>query len=206
MALKSHAITAETPKNLMFGAGVFYKNLTYTAEAWSGTVVGATSGGGKFNISQEYLDAELDGATVKVKGAKNKVGETATMDMNLTEFTEGVVVDALHLVEDTSESVTGYKKYQTKALLEDDDYLENIAFVGTLNDGRQIIVIMENALCTSAFEVETKNKTQAVYACTFECHGTFEQDDLMHLPVFIYFPQPVVESGKQSETQNENLV
>lgn len=186
--LKTHGITESTPKNLLFSSGTYYKNLKYSTNKWDGTILGATSGGGKLNITSEYVDAELDGATVAVKGAKFKVGETAQIEATFTEISEGIVADALHLVLDESANVTGYKKYDTKASLSDDDYLENVAFVGTLTDGRQVIVIMDNALCTSALELEGKNKTQATYTCTFECHASITQDDLYHLPVHIYFP------------------
>lgn len=194
MELKTHGITKDTPKNLMFGSGAYYKNLKYSEGAWSGEVLGATSGGGKLTITQEFLDAELDGASVLVRGAKNKVGEMASIETNLTEFKEGLLVDALHLAEDTSEAVEGFKKFTTKDNLEDSDYLENIAFVGALNDGRNIIVIMENAFCTSAFEIETKNKTQVTYACKFDCHATFEQARLNKVPVYIYYPNATEEA------------
>lgn len=187
-ALKTHGITADTPKNLLFSAGTFYKNLEYKTNAWVGDILGATSGGGKLSITPEYVDAELDGATVAVKGAKFKVGETASIEANFTEIMEGRVVEALHLQEDTTKTVTGYKVFKSKAILDDDDFLKNIAFVGTLTDGRQVIVILPNALCTSAFELEGKNKTQATYTCTFECHADITQDDLYHLPYEIYFP------------------
>lgn len=187
-ALKTHGITADTPKNLLFSAGTFYKNLEYNTNAWVGDILGATSGGGKLSITPEYVDAELDGATVAVKGAKFKVGETASIEANFTEIMEGRVVEALHLQEDTTKTVTGYKVFKSKAILDDDDFLKNIAFVGTLTDGRQVIVILPNALCTSAFELEGKNKTQATYTCTFECHADITQDDLYHLPYEIYFP------------------
>lgn len=187
-ALKTHGITADTPKNLLFSAGTFYKNLEYKTDAWAGDILGATSGGGKLSITPEYVDAELDGATVAVKGAKFKVGETASIEANFTEIMEGRVVEALHLQEDTTKTVTGYKVFKSKAILDDKDFLKNIAFVGTLTDGRQVIVILPNALCTSAFELEGKNKTQATYTCTFECHADITQDDLYHLPYEIYFP------------------
>lgn len=153
-----------------------------------GTPVGATSGGGKLTIEPEYLDAEIDGATVLVKGCKNKVGETGTMEINFTEFREGVFIDALHLEKDTSKSYEGFTAYKTKSVLAADEYLENIAYVGTLNDGRNVIVIMENALCTSAFELEAKNKEQAVYAATFTCHADLTQDVLNYLPITVLFP------------------
>ena len=190
-ALKTHGITADTPKNLLFSAGTFYQNIEYKTNAWVGDILGATSGGGKLSITPESVDAELDGATVAVKGAKFKVGETASIEANFTEIMEGRVVEALHLQEDTTKTVTGYKVFKSKAILGDDDFLKNIAFVGTLTDGRQVIVILPNALCTSAFELEGKNKTQATYTCTFECHADITQDDLYHLPYEIYFPNAV---------------
>ena len=186
--LAKHGLTATTPKNLLFSAGVYYKNLKWQTSSWQGTVLGATSGGGTLSITPEYTDAELDGATVKVKGATFKTGETATMEINLTEIVEGTIAEGLHLEKDTSANVTGYTKYKTKEQIDDDDYLENIAFVGTLTDGRQVIVIMENALCTGAFELEGKNKTQATFSLTFECSADFSQESLNHLPVSIYFP------------------
>lgn len=187
--LKKHGLTAATPQNLLFSAGVYYKNLKWQTSAWQGTILGATSGGGTLSITPEYTDAELDGATVKIKGATFKTGETATMEINLTEIVEGTVAEGLHLEKDTSgTAVTGYTKYKTKEQISEDDYLENIAFVGTLTDGRQVIVIMENAICTGAFELEGKNKTQATFALTYECTADIAQESLNHLPVYIYFP------------------
>lgn len=199
--LKTHGITQETPRNLMFGAGAYYKNLKYTDNAWEGTVLGATSGGGKFTIAPEYLDAELDGASVKVKGAKNKVGEVGSMEMNLTEFLPNAFKDALHLVEDTTDQATGYTVLKTKDNIDDDDYLENIAFVGALNDGRFCICIMENAFCESAMEVETANKKQCTYKCNYTCHATFEQSRLNYLPIKLYIQNPTTETAQATETE-----
>ena len=202
MSLKTHGITANTPSNLLFSAGAIYKNLAYDSQTgWTGTVLGATNGGIKFSITPEYVDAELDGASVSVKGAKIKVSETATLESNMTEFSEGVIKDSLHLVEDTSASITGYKKYISKRSISSSDYLTNVAYVGALVSGEQIIVILPNAICTSALEVQGQNKTQATYTITFECTATFEQDDLEHLPYEIYYPQSVTET---SSTQTDN--
>lgn len=167
----------------------------YEYKGWTGTVLGATNGGIKFSITPEYVDAELDGASVAVRGTKIKVGETATLESNMTEFSEGVIKDSLHLVEDTTESVSGYKKYISKRSLVNSDYLTNIAYVGALVSGEQIIVILPNAICTSALEVQGQNKTQATYTITFECTATFEQDDLEHLPYEIYYPQTTQVNG-----------
>lgn len=189
MALKTHGITADTINNIMLGAGVFYKNLSYGAEGWEGTVVGATSGGGTVNIEPEYLDVEVDGATVAVKGlTKQKVGETATIEMNLTELTEGVVVSVLNLTEDATKSNEAYTCYTTKTNIDESDYLENVAFVGTTTNGSNVIVIMPNAVCTSAFSLSGQNKTQATYTIQYQCTATLDSNNLMKLPLEIYFP------------------
>lgn len=184
--LKKHGITEQTPSELMFSAATIYKNLKFDTD-WTGEVLGATSGGSKWSLVEEFMDAEVDGAKVKVKGLKVKVGETGIVEVNMTEFKEDVIVNALHLVEDTTKPVTGYKKYKTKANIADTDYLENIAVVGWLTSGKACILILPNAFCTSGIEAEPKDKEQAVFTLTFEAHADIT-DDLDHLPVEIYYP------------------
>lgn len=188
MALAKHGITTNTPTELMFKAGVVYKNLEFSGSEWSGTVLGATSGGSKFSLVEEFADAEVDGAFVKTKGFKVKISETGTLEANLTEFKEGIIKEALHLVEDSTAAATGYKCYTTKGAIGDDDYLENIAFVGELTGGKQIIFILPNAFCTSGLEIEPSDKEQATYTLVFEAHADIS-GDLDHLPVKIYYPQ-----------------
>lgn len=185
--MKKHGITSTTPSELMFRAGVVYKNLKFEGSEWSGDVLGATSGGSKFSLVEEFADAEVDGALVKVKGLKVKIGETGTLETNVTEFKEDVIKEALHLVESTK-TAAGYTSYTTKGLIDDADYLENIAFVGELTSGKQIIFILPNAFCTSGMEIEPKDKEQAVFALTFEAHADIS-GDLDHLPVEIYYPE-----------------
>ncbi len=190
MALKTHGITANTPKEILLGAGAYYKNLKYEAEAgWTGEILGATSDGGKLTIEPEYLTIPADGATVKVRGLEQKIGEVATMEINLLEINENNIISALHMVEDTKEVVEGYKHYVSKRSLDDDDYFDNIAYVGTLTSGKQIIVVFDNAIIEGSMELEPKNKEVSVFTITAECTASFEQDDLEHLPYHIYYPQ-----------------
>ena len=62
------------------------------------------------------------------------------------------------------------------------------AFVGKTLEGKNIIAIMDNALCTSGFEQEGKNKEGAVGKYTFECHADLTSD-LDKLPWHIYYPK-----------------
>ena len=190
MPLKKHGITKETIKKMILGAGVIYKNLKYASGDWTGTVLGATSGGIKFNWEAKWIDIEIDGATVLVKGvSKQKVGEAASIEGKMTEVTKDILKTALHLKEVEDSEVTGYTKYTSKEnITEDEDYLENIAYVGTLSGGKNIIIILPNALCTEAFEIETKNAEQTTYSVKFECTADLENDTLNKLDIEMYYP------------------
>lgn len=190
MAFKKHGITTETVKSLLLGAGVLYKNLKYADGAWAnGGVLGATSGGIKFNWEATWLDVEVDGATVLVKGvSKQKVGETASLEGSMTEITADILTTALHMVKDTSDD-TNYDKYVSKENITDDDYLENIAYVGTLSNGQNIIIILPNAICTEAFELEAKNAEQTTFSVKFQCTADLENDTLDKLDIEIYYPK-----------------
>ncbi len=169
-------VSADTPKNIMFGAGTIHKNLKYTAGGSGGqgswnfaeSIIGATSGGSKVTIAPEFTDVEADGALVLVKGLKVKVGEKASMEINFLELTKEIITSSLIAKLGTSTDNL-YDLIESKADLEDGDYLENIAFVGKTLKGKNIIVILDNALITSGFEAEGKNKEGAVGKYTFEC-------------------------------------
>lgn len=182
-------VTANTPKNILFGAGTIHKGLKYTTSAWNFTesLVGATSGGSKLSIIPEITKVEVDGALVPAKGLTVKTGEAATMEINFIELTEDIIKASTIGKAGTSED-TNYSAIVSKADIEEGDYWENIAFVGKTLDGKNIIAILENALCTSGFEQEGKNKEGAVGKYTFESHAELTSD-LDTLPWKIYYPK-----------------
>lgn len=183
-------VSANTPKNIMFGAGTIHKGLKYTSNAWNfdDTIVGATSGGSKLSIVPEITNVEVDGALVKTKGLTVKTGETATMEINFIELTKDIIKAATIGADGTSDDATNYEVIESKANIATGDYWENIAFVGKTLEGKNIIAIMDNALCTSGFEQEGKNKEGAVGKYTFECHAELT-GDLDTLPWRIYYPK-----------------
>lgn len=182
-------VSANTPKNILFGAGTIHKGLKYTTNAWNfaNSIVGATSGGSKLSIIPEVTKVEVDGALVAAKGLSVKTGETATMEINFIELTEDIIKSATLGQAGTSDD-TNYNVIVPKADIQEGDYWENIAFVGKTLDGENIIAILENALCTSGFEQEGKNKEGAVGKYTFECHAELT-GDLDKLPWKIYYPK-----------------
>ena len=182
-------VTANTPKNILFGAGTIHKNLKYEGSAWNFTesLMGATSGGSKLSIIPEVTTVEVDGALVKAKGLTVKTGEAATMEINFIELTKDIIKTATFGADGTSEDAN-FDVIVSKANIEEGDYFDNIAFVGKTLEGKNVIAILENALCTSGFEQEGKNKEGAIGKYTFESHADLT-GDLDTLTWKIYYPK-----------------
>jgi hypothetical protein len=189
-----NGITENTTKNILFGAGTIHKDLKFTKGTdgkegtWNFTesCIGATSGGSKLSIVPEIYDVPVDGPVVLVKNLRKKIGEKASLEVNLIELSTDIIVAAAMAEKGTSD-VTTHDMITSKADITDTDYWGNIAFVGKTLDGRDVIAILENALCTSGFEQEGKNKESGVGKYTFECHAD-PNTDMDKLPWKIYYP------------------
>ena len=182
-------VSENTPKNILFGAGTIHKGLKHEGGEWNfaASLIGATSGGSKFSIVPEVTLIEVDGALVPAKGLNVKTGEKATMEVNFIELTKDIIKTATFGTDGTSDD-TAYDLIESKPDIVEGDYLENIAFVGKTLEGKNIIAILPNALCTSGFEQEGKNKEGAIGKYTFECHAELTSD-LDTLPWKIYYPK-----------------
>lgn len=186
---KSSGITANTPKTVMLGAGTIHKGLTCTDGVWNfeESLICATSGGSKLSIVPEFYDVPVDGALVKVKGLTVKVGETATLEINPIEMKPDILKMAVIGDEAASDTATGYSELTSRAIVNEGDYVTGLGYVGKTIEGKPVIIIFDNALCTSGLELEGKNKEAAVPKFTFECFAdlTPEADTL---PWHIYYP------------------
>ncbi len=182
-----HGVNTTTPENILLGAGTYHRGLKFTNGKWEGTCVGATSGGGKVSIEGEYVDIELDGALVLVKGLTVKQGGKASMEASIAELSGDNIKMATNFKEGESDA-DGYSMYVDKPNIEEGDYIENFGFVGkTANGKKDIVIIFDYALCKSAFELEGKNKENAVLKVVLEAYAE-NAGDLDTLPVKIYYP------------------
>lgn len=184
-------VTANTPKNVFFGAGTIHKGLKFSGSSWNfaDTVVGATNGGSTLTITPEFYDVPVDGANVALKDLKVKVGETATLEVNFAELTKELIVASTVASATDASDDTEMVVITPKADLESSDYWENIAFVGKTLDGKNIIAILENALCTSGLPIAGSNREGATITATFTCHADIDSSDLNTLPWKIYYPK-----------------
>lgn len=192
-SIGKHGISAKTPEDILLGAGTYHTGLKFENGVWTGNCVGATSGGGKVSIEGEYVDIELDGALVLVKGLTVKQGGRASIEASMAELSASNIKMATNFKKGESDA-QGYDMFVDKPNIEEDDYVENFGFVGkTANGAKNIVVIFEYALCKSAFELEGKNKEHSVLKVVLEAYAE-NAGDLDTLPVKIYYPaEPVAE-------------
>ena len=193
MALPKHGVTKATPSNIPLGAGVWFKNLEFKeGDGWTGTILGATSGGSSIKITPEVLDVEIDGALALAKGLALMQGGTGEAEVNFAEINKDILAMATlgeALPDDSEHSVDGFDCIQTKNAITEGDYVTNLGFVGeTADKSKQIIVIFDNALCKSGFQLDPKNKENAVVKATFTAYGDIETD-LDRVPIRIYYPK-----------------
>ena len=186
---KSSGITEKTPKKVMLGAGTVHKGLKFETNAWNAMASAfcATSGGSKLSIVPEFYDVPVDGALVKVKGLTAKVGEKATLEINPIELTPDIMKMAVIADEKESDTATGYTELTSRAVINEGDYVENLAYVGKTVDGTPIIIVFDYAICTSGLELESKNKEAAVPKLVFECVADLSSE-ADTLPWHIYYP------------------
>lgn len=183
----NHGVTQDTPKSIVFGAGTIHKGLTFSVDSWNfqESLYGATSGGTKLTITPEFVDIEVDGMNVKTKGLTQKVGESASIETNCVEITPELIKQSIIGKDGTG--VTGFKEIVSKDKIEESDYVSKFGYVGKTLSGKPIIVIFDNALCTSGLELEGKNKENSVVKLTMECYGDLTGDGVT-LPYHIYTP------------------
>lgn len=174
MSLKT-GITSGTPAKIAFGAGVFFQGVAYdeqaapTEEAIKKAIIGATQEGGKLTITPEFFAPDLDGALVAVKELQQKVGETATMETSMVELTPEYMAHSV--IGEINDSADKNYDVITSSTLKSGHFYDGFGYYGELLDGRPFICIFKNALCTSGFATESKNKENTKFTGTFECQS-----------------------------------
>lgn len=182
--MPNSGITTNTPANIPFGAGVYFSGVTYsetvapTAEEIKAAIIGATQDGGTLTITPELFAPELDGALVAVKELQTKVGETAQMEVSFAELPAELMKNMV--IGKVGESTDGNYDVVTSAKLAAGHFYDGFGYYGKHLDGRPMIVLFKQALCTSGFSMEAKNKTNSVFKGTFVCHSdiTYGTDKL----------------------------
>lgn len=194
MALTTNSFSKDSAKNFLINSAAMYANVKYeTGTGWTGTKLGATNGGVSIKIDASYRKMEVDGTSVMdVVGLDVLESVSGTATAKLKEFTAETIRQALNgTVRDATEveAPTGTKIVESKLMVEDTDYIKNIAVVGRLSGNDEpIIFVMDNALVTSGLEIETEDASEAVVEQEYKAHASFEQLEADQFPWRFYFP------------------
>ena len=190
MAYAKSGITANTKRNIAFGAGVYAENLPWdsvpTPEQVKAGLIGATNGGGKVSIKPNVIPLELDGMLVAVKNMEQKSGEVAEMETNMAEVSASYMAKAVIGKASTTEDGK-FDVIESSSKIEDTHYYTGWGYIGQMLDGRALMVIFKNARTTEGLEFEAKNGEQVTIPAKVACYSDdAEGDDLEKLPYRIY--------------------
>lgn len=181
-----------TAKHLQLDAGAFLKNYDPAVDTWE-TVkatkcIGATSGGGNFSAVPTMRGVEIDGVKGNAKGLQNIDTWTVTMTANVKEFTADAMKLALGAADaGTDNAPEGYTRINGRSELKDEDYLDNLTWVGRLSgSGKPVIIVVKNALSTNGLSISFADKSEGLIPITVTGHYT--ADDLDTPPFDIFYP------------------
>lgn len=174
----------KTMESLLLDAGAVYKNFGYPDQG----IVGATSGGNEFQAKAKIRQIKVDG--VKAANAKGMevIDEiTTTLKCSFIEITKEILAAALIADIDTTTD-SNYDILTGKIVIEDSDYIKNLAWVGTLSGSdKPVIIIIENALSLDGLQLKTEDSKDNVLDVTFTAHA--DPDTPKALPYKIYYPK-----------------
>ena len=175
-------IRSEAFENLQLNAGIFLvgfdhssitdsaalKTAIKTAIADDTKILGVTRGGGSFTVTRETRTPEVDGIRYAFKGADFIDSADAYLSGTLLE----VPPDNFKRLLGTGDATTSGKKttitFHT-AVDKDTDYIDHLAWVGDIADGRMVLIELDNAFNTQDFSLTFTDKGEGTM--TFEFHA-----------------------------------
>lgn len=191
-------IRAETFENLVFDAGILFKDLDYSsatdAETLAGLIktakdsgtglLGATKGGINPQVTFEFWEPELDGKRMPFKGEKRLSSADCVVSGTLVEMTPDNVKDVLGLADKSGSGkmIT----VQPRFSIQKGDYINHLIWVGNLGSDGLYLVDLKNALCTTGLSTQTTDKD--VGTLPFEFHGHADNVSDTELPIkYLFF-------------------
>ncbi len=183
-----------TAKRLMLDAGVYFKNFkmgvdTYKTALQQGKCLGATKGGGNFVAVPTLRTIEVDGIKTVAKGMEAIDGWEATIQATVIEISAETIKLALGNGEIDSTSNEFYDIIRAKSTISEDDYLENITWVGTLSGSNEPVIIqIYNAINTTGMNMAPQDKNESSLSMTFKAHQDCSEDSNVQ-PFAIFYPK-----------------
>lgn len=186
--MKFTQIPTNTFKEIQLNAGILCTEFAPATGEVTG-LIGATTGGVNFTDTPEYVDfgedidncpkntlelKKIDSREVKLSGTFVTITPTAAHMLAGAADVDGS--DSTHIIP--------------RDMLEDSDFAEQIWWVGDYSDkngenkGGYVAVKLKNALNTSGFQIQSKDKGKGQFA--FEFTGHYSMDDIDEVPYEVY--------------------
>lgn len=174
----------KTMDHLVLDAGAVYKNFGLSDQA----IIGATSGGNEFDAKAKIRQIQVDGVkAANAKGMEVVDSVTTTLKCSFLEMTEEILKAALIADIDTATD-PNYDIITGKIVIEDSDYIKNLAWVGTLSgSNKPVVIVIYNALCLDGLQLKTQDSKDNVLDVTFTAHA--DPSTPKDLPYKIYYPK-----------------
>lgn len=194
MARNFTGYTCSTADSLLLNAGAFFKNFdiledTYETAMQSGKCLGATQGGGSFVATPEVRQMDIDGA--------DSITVYDTWEVKITSNLIEIKPDTLKLALGSgviAEHNERYFSIKAKRMLDNNDFLDNITWIGSLSGSNEPVIIqIFNAINTSGLTITVAPKAQSVLAVEFTAKSDTckNPEDIDFAPFVIYYPRAV---------------
>ena len=152
----------DTFKNLQLNAGILLKDFTYTGissvaamktainnciagnSSATGTLIGATRGGGSFTVTRDIRQPDVDGRRYGFKGDSFVDSVDAQLSTTLVEITPENLL--LSFCTGSSSTTGNVEVLKFGTAIDTDNYLTNICWIGDIADGRYVLICLKNAL------------------------------------------------------------
>lgn len=207
MGLPTVSFNSKSHEKYLIDSAVLLANLKWnsTAEEWEFTELGATEGSVSITVEMSYRQMEVNG-TSHLQVKQQQILETfnASATATIKEQSAAFITRAINgeLVDiDANEAPSEYKKIVPKRFVNDESFLDNIAFVGKLssNGGQPIIVVLDNAKPISGFNGSTEDNGEMAVEQEYVAHADINdlKENADYLPLRFYVPGSIIDGQPQ---------
>lgn len=145
------------PRDMILGEGVFSYGEALTTSSL--TDIGASRGGGNFNVTRTYRKREADGDFGFVKGRIAIDDEVATLTVRALEMLPGAF-DDFHPAMNSSAGASTTTITSLLAIA-DGDY-KKVAWTGVTDGGNAVVITLDNAINMNDINLDLIDKDEVI--------------------------------------------
>lgn len=203
----------KTPDKLLLDAGVLFKNFqvgtdTYKSAKAAGKCLGATQKGTEFSAKPIYRRMEIDGVHTRTKGDTLIDGWETYLKTTLVEMTAETLRRALGAADIDTESNESYDIIKGRDTIQDEDFEENITFIGNiLGEDKPMIIQVFNAFHEGGLTFSAEDKNNAGVECQFYGYlddDVYDDPDKEIVPPFEIYRPKTAAAAASNNTQGGN--